>query len=181
MMVLTERFTPEAFLSLPQRGVIIPNSNGTFGLYSVSTHEFGKGTKKEWRVMELDSGNSFQLTDDDKVHDVNWVPGADKAVIWLRSLEAGNTDVTITHLGNGGIDGEPQHVGIIEGPAEGLRLKGLSDHSIAVAVVCLADSEGAIYNPADEKNRQLSTARIFDEIMVREVCSDPIVASCALP
>jgi hypothetical protein len=179
MMVLTERFTPETFLSLPRRGVIDPNANGTLGLYSVSTHESGKGTKKEWRVMELASGKSFQLTDDEKVHDVKWVPGSDKTVIWLRSVEGGITKVIITHLADGGLDGEPEHVGSIEGPVEALKLKTVDDCSIAVAVVGLADSEGGIYNPEDEKNRQLSTARIYDDIIVREVCSDPTAAVCA--
>lgn len=178
MMVLTERLTPEIFLTLPRRGVIVPNSNGTLGLYNVSTHEFGKGTKKEWRVMNLASGSSFQLTADEKVHDANWVPGSNKTVIWLRSAEGGKTTVTVTNLTDEGLDGEAEHIGVIEGPVEALKLKALDDRSIAVAVVSLADSEGGIYNPEDEKNRQLSTARIYDDIIVREVCPDPCSHAC---
>ncbi|OIW32555.1 prolyl oligopeptidase [Coniochaeta ligniaria NRRL 30616] len=167
-MVLTERLTPETFLSLPRRGVIAPNSRGTLGLYSVSTHEFGKGTKKEWRVMELATGNSYQLTDDEKVQDVNWMPDSNDTVIWLRPEEGGHTQMLIAYLANPGRLEEPSSLGVIEGHAQGLRLKVLDDHSIAVSVVCLANSDGSMYREGDDENKPLSSARIYDDINVRE-------------
>jgi hypothetical protein len=170
MMVLTERLTPETFLSSPRRGVIAPNSNGTLGLYSVSTHEFGKGTKKEWRVMDLATGSSFQLTEDEKIHDVKWLPGSHDTLIWLRSAEHGITELSIIHLpGRDGRVAVTAYVGTIEAPVEGLKVKALDQLSFAVAVVGLADNDGRLYNEEDPKNKQLSTARIYDDINVREV------------
>ena len=169
-MVLTELLTPETFLSLPRRGVMAPNTNGTLGLYSVSTHEFGKGTTKEWRVMDLGTGtSSFRLTDDEKVHDVNWLPGYHRTVIWLRSGEKGFTEVVVTEAGDAKSRGQSHRVGDVEAPVQGLKLKALGDGSIALAVVCLAGEQGGMYNEEAEENRQLSTARIYDDINVREV------------
>lgn len=169
-MVLTERLTPETFLASPRRGAIAPNSNGTLGLYSVSTHEFGKGTTKEWRVMNLATGSSVQLTDDDKVHDVVWVPGSTDTVLGLRSAAYGVTEMFIANLpGAGGHVEVTDYFAVIDAPVEGLKVKALDDRSFAVAVVGLADSEGRLYNEVKPENKPLSTGRIYDDIAVREV------------
>lgn len=168
-MVLTECLTPETFLASPRRGAIAPNSNGTLGLYSVSTHEFGEGTTQEWRVMNLTTGRSFRLTDDDKVHDVNWVPGSRDAVMGLRSAAHGFTDMFIAHMPARDGHVEITDFGVIKAPVEGLKVKTLDDRSFAVAVVGLSDSEGRLYNEEDPENRQLYTARIYDDIAIREV------------
>jgi hypothetical protein len=169
-MVLKHALTPETFISLPRRSVIAPNSNGTLGLYSVSTHELGKGTTKEWRLMDLATGNSTQYTDEEKFHDVNWLPGSDNTIIALRSGEKGFTEILISSEVDAQGVGEQHRVAVIEAPLEALKLKALDDGSVALAVVCLADRHGNMYNDEDEKNQKLSSARIYDDINVREVC-----------
>lgn len=178
MMVTKEPLTAETFLSLPRRGVIAPNSNGTIGLYNVSTHEFGKGTTKEWRVMDMATGNSTAISTDEDVHDVQWLPGSNDEVIWLRLGEEGFTDVMISEVISAGVGddecgGRLYRVGIVEAPIEGLKIKALDDGSIALAVVCLSDDKGGMYNEKAVENKQVSTARIYDDIDVREVCLTP--------
>ncbi|KAB5540377.1 prolyl oligopeptidase [Coniochaeta sp. 2T2.1] len=168
MIVPTEHLTAERFLSLPRRGVVAPNKTGTRGLYSVSTHEFGKGTAKEWRMMNLATGSSYQITDDEKLHDVQWIPGSEDTIIGLRSGEGGITTVLLFSLADGGSPESQSHVGTIEAPVQALKLKALDDHSFAVAVIGLTDSEGGLYNEEAEKNTKCSTARIYDDMNVRE-------------
>ncbi len=165
-MVLTQKLTPEVFLSLPRREVSVPNANGKVGLYYVSTHEFGKGTKKEWRVMDLDTGSSRQLTEDEKVHDVNWLPGSIDLVVWLRDAGEGITPLVMADIDNPTIFTSV----IIEfdGGVKHLKLKAFDDGSIAFAVVGLVGDGGNLFN--DEKVKKPSTARIYDDVNVREVC-----------
>ncbi len=77
---------------------MVPNENGTIGLFDVSTHEFGQGTRKEWRLMDLSTGASRQLVEDDKVHDVNWLPGSVDLVVWLRDAEDGTTQLVLVDI-----------------------------------------------------------------------------------
>jgi hypothetical protein len=164
-MVVMRKLTPEVFLSTPRRGEMVPNGNGSLGLYSVSTHEFGQGTKKEWRVMDLATGSSRQLTEDDKVHDANWLPGTADMVVWLRSADQGVTQLVITD-----IDSPSALTSVVaefDGGVQHLKLKLLDDGSIAFAVVGLAGDGGNLHN--EDKVTQLSTARIFDDLRVREV------------
>jgi hypothetical protein len=165
-MVITQKLTPEAFLSLPRRGVLVPNENGTAGLYNVSTHDFGNGTKKEWRVMDLESGTSRQLTEDGKVHDVNWLPGSVDMVVWLKDAGEGVTQLVIADIDSPDVLFEV--VAEFDGAVNSLKVKGFEDGSIAMAVVGLVGEDGNLFN--EKKVKKASTARIFDSAMVREVC-----------
>lgn len=166
-MVLKKELTPETFLSVPRRPVVVPNSDGTLGLYTVSTHEFGKGTRKKWKVMELASGATYQLTDDDKIHDANWLPNSERTVVWLRSGEKGVTSLAVTELTGGQWAGESHVAAKISAPIQALRVKGLDDGSVAFAVVGLSSDDGRIYT---RRVRKIS-ARTYDDVRVREVCT----------
>jgi hypothetical protein len=177
MIISKEPLTPESFLSAPRRGVIAPNRDGSLGLYSVSVHEFGVGTKKEWRVMDLSNGSSIQAIDDQQASDAVWDPLSDDVIIWLRTSEQGITEMHFTYLADRGSRVDHTCRGhTIESPVNGLRVKALDRLSMAVAVIGLTDSKGNLYNPDDPKNRQLSTARIYDDINVREVGNSPETA-----
>ena len=168
-MVLTQKLTPEVFLSLPRRGTIAPNENGTVGLYDVSTHEFGTGTKKEWRVMDLATGVSRQLTDDSKVHDANWLPGSIDHVVWLRDADDGVTQLVLVDTDNPSIFSTV--VAEFDGEVKHLKLKAFDDGTIAFAVVGLVGDGGNLFN--EKKQPKASSARIYDDMNVREVSNTP--------
>ena len=168
MIVLTEHLTAEKFLSLPRRGIITPDKTGTRGLYSVSTHEFGKGTTKEWRVMHLATGDSYQITDNENLHDVQWIPDSEDTIIGLHSEDGGLTSLLLFYLSDGSVESQSQ-LGTVRAPVQALRVKVLDARSFAVAVIGLADVEGELFNEEAEENKQLSTARIYDDINIRGV------------
>jgi hypothetical protein len=181
-MVITQKLTPEAFISFPRRGPIVPNANGCSGLYNVSAHTIGKkDSLKEWKIMDLASGEPYPLTSDDKVHDVNWIPShntsgdAEDLVVWLRSADKGVTQVVITNANGPDKPKSSYVVGEIGAPVRHLKLKELEDGSVALAVVGLASEDGSLYN--EESVQKLSTARIYDNLHVREVSRWPFRAS----
>jgi hypothetical protein len=181
-MVVTQKLTAETFLSLPRRSDLVPNGNGTLGFYRVSTHDFGDGkTKKEWKLMALSTGSSWQLVDHDKVHDVNWLPVEDShdTVIWLKSGDEGVTELIITSVTESEGVSETYVAAKFDAPVDSMKLQPLDDGTIAFAVVGLAAEDGSLYN--EETHKPRSTARIYDNITIREVClliCHVVCASC---
>jgi hypothetical protein len=162
-MVVTQRLTPETFLSAPRRGPAVPNHDGSLALHTVSTHTFGKGTLKEVRVMDLRDGVTWQLSQDDKVHDANWIPGDEtNVVLWLKDCDEGRTQLVVT----GGTDisqAEPEQyvAGEIEAPLKLMKLARLDDGSIALAVVGQEGKDGKLFNEQTAE-KSASTARVYD-------------------
>jgi len=172
-MVIVPKFTPEILISAPRRAPAVPNRDGTLALFSQSTHTIGEEkTLKEVRVMKVESGESQQLTADEKVHDFVWLPADGGAstptsVVWLKK---GDEGVTLIEMADAANPSKPAvKLDDIAAPVDNLKLKALKDGSIAFVVVGLADDEGELYNP--EKHKKLSSIRIHDEYDVRLVSS----------
>ncbi|KAK3378704.1 prolyl oligopeptidase [Lasiosphaeria ovina] len=171
-MVVRRSLTPETFLTLPRRGDLVPNENGTLGLFSVSTPGLGGETKEEWRVIRLSSGESWTLikNDNTKTHDVSWLPGTDgKKIACLRRHDGGATELVIADAVPPTIDPKPsiQSVDLFDGVVQHLKLHLLADGSVAFAVVGLAGEDGNLYNE-EKAPKSLSSARIYDTARVRE-------------
>ncbi|KAK8118541.1 uncharacterized protein PG998_003167 [Apiospora kogelbergensis] len=168
-MVIVPKFTPEILISAPRRGPAVPNHDGTLALFAQSTHTIGEEkTLKEVRVMKVESGESQQLTADEKVHDFVWLPtdagsATSTSVIWLKR---GDDGVTLIEMADAANPSKPAvKLDDIAAPVDNLKLRTLKDGSIAFVVVGLAGDDGELYNP--EKHKTLSSIRIHDEYDVR--------------
>lgn len=163
--MLVEKFTPEVLISAPRRGPAIPNHDGTLALYTVSTHTIGGDTLKEIRVMNIATGESSQLFDDEKAQDATWLGDGTNTVIllkkggegftWLLTIDADKTPSS------------PLIVGHIQAPVRNLKVKALKDGTVAFAVVGLANADGELFN--GEVKKPAHTGRVYDVYRAREV------------
>jgi hypothetical protein len=163
-MLVSEKFTAEVMLSAPRRSVGIPNCDGTLALHTVSHHVFGDTTVKELKVMDLGSGRSRVIVEDEKIGEALWMPGETSEVLYLKKGEKGVTLVMLADVANP--SAEPYQVAELHAPVRGMRLKGV-DARVVFAVVGLVGDKGELYN--DEAVEKKSTARIYDSPRVRIV------------
>lgn len=178
-MVQFQKLTPETLLSSPRRGAAVPNRNGSLALYTVKTHTFGDKMSNELSVMNIATGESVQLSGEEKVHDANWLPGTDSEVIYLKSGEKGKTTVLVAD----GSDGAKEHYVVAEfdAPIANLKLKALDDGSVVFVVTGLASNEdGSLFNEEADANKPKSTGRVFDNVNVRVVSLPESVARMSL-
>lgn len=164
-------FTPKILLSAPRRSAGIPNPSGTWVLYTVSTYSFDTHSKtQELRVLEVRTGESYELAKDDDISDLNWLD--DDCFCCLQAEKDGRTKLYVASVKSVIRDsnlGTSHYVaGTIDGPAGNLRVKRLDDDNYAVVFSAQANNggSGTIYNPETEQKPQ-STARIYNSLFVR--------------
>lgn len=163
-MVLVPKFTPELLVSAPRRGPAIPNHDGTLALFTQSTHTIGEEkTLKEIRVLNIQTGQSDQLVEDEKAFDAHWLGDGTNSVVYLKSGGEGVTWVMIADAGNPSRDAYVADD--IQAPVKCLKIKALKDGSIAFVVAGLADENGDVYN--EESHKKLHTARVYDQYFLR--------------
>ncbi|KJZ70380.1 hypothetical protein HIM_10224 [Hirsutella minnesotensis 3608] len=163
-MAPSRQLTAEALIAAPRRSAAIPNRDGTLALYTVSTHCFEEHkTRKELRVMNLVSGQSEQLSDDQDVYDGVWIPGTDADVLYLKSTSEGLTEVYVAS----GADTAIEHylAATISAPVEKLKLRRLRGGSVAFVVAGLASEDGSLYN--EKKDVKWSSGQVFDTVHVQ--------------
>ncbi|ORY65158.1 prolyl oligopeptidase [Pseudomassariella vexata] len=163
-MVLVPKFTPELLTSAPRRGPAVPNHNGTLALFTQTTHTIGEEKAlKEIRVMNIQTGESTRLVEDEKAHDALWLGDGTNTVIYLKSGGVGITWIMMADADNPSLD--PYIVDDIQAPVNNLKVRPLKDGSIAFVVVGFADKDGQLYN--EESNKKPHTARVCDSYDVR--------------
>ena len=168
-MVQVQKLTAEALLEAPRRGAAIPNHDGSLVLYTVSTHNFGdKKTKNEIRTMNLDTQQSFLISDENGSHDATWIPGTSE-VLFLKSLDKGRTQAIVAS--GFGLLEQRYTIAEFDSPIQHLKLKRLNDGSIVFVVTGLVDQDGHLYN--EEAQEKRSTGRIFDSCRIRTVKFNP--------
>lgn len=182
MIPSAPKVTAEAFLSAPRSTPPVPNGDGSLGLYTVSTHTFGcdgaegaDETVKEWRLMNLTTGDSQQLWVDDKVHNVSWIPGGEKEglldekddeILYLRSEEGGRTKVLVGSVRD--VAGLHYEVAEFRAPIGNVKLRRLSDGLVAFVFTGLVGEDGHLFNE-EGMDRKQSTGRVFDTYNIRVV------------
>ncbi|PQK15492.1 hypothetical protein BB8028_0005g10050 [Beauveria bassiana] len=159
-MVVNRRLTAESLSECPKRSPVVPNYNGEYGLYTVSTHKIGSGTTKKVCVMQFADNQSVQLTDDANVHDACWIPLTND-VLYLRSTEHGSTEVCYTRSFG------KSHFKIAEFYAAltSLKLKALGNGTVVFMVAGLSDGDGMLYNETTDKKPD--SGRLFKTWHVR--------------
>ncbi|KAL7947812.1 Alpha/Beta hydrolase protein [Trichoderma barbatum] len=156
-MVRVQKLTADVLLSDPRRGPAVPNRDGTHALYTVSAHILGDKTTHEFRVLDIKTGNSTQLSNDSRVHDAVWIPTTQLDVLYLRSADKGRTQVMVVSAGD--VAGEHYLAAEIDAPVSNLKLKALDNGSVAFVVTGLVGDSG-LYN--QEAAQRGSTARVYD-------------------
>lgn len=175
-MVQVQKLTAEALLGAPRRSAAIPSHDGKLALYTVSTHKFGDKTVKEVRVMNLETRQSVQISDDEKAHDAVWIPGTSD-ILFLNSEDKGRTHVVVAS----GEDPSREHNTIAEfnAPIQNLKLKRLDDGSVVFMVSGLVGDDGLLYN--EEAHDKPSTGRIIDGARIRTVSPNSEVGYTRCP
>lgn len=165
MVIKAKSFTPEVLLSAPRRGPAIPNHDGTLALYSVSTYSFDdhEETKEIW-ILDIKTGSSTLFTNDSEAHDAQWLGDGTNAIIWLQS---GPKGITSLMIGDGDEPSKASYTAdVILAPFSNLKLKPLTDGTIACVMTGLATPEGSLYNE-ETAEKPKSSARIYDHLLVR--------------
>lgn len=164
-MVVVPKFTPELLISAPRRGAAVPNHDGTLALFSQSTHTIGGKTLKEFRVLNIESGQTERLIEDEKARDVHWLGDDSNMVIYLSAGEGGCTWIKMADASNPSAGATI--VDFIEAPVSSLKVKALTDGSIAFIVVGLAGDDGNLFN--EESDKKAHTARVYESYQPRIV------------
>ncbi len=169
-MAIRLKLTPEAFVSAPRRSAAVPSPSGRIAFLTRSTHTIGEGTKKEVLLVDLGSGAQWSISEDDKVHDVKWIPDeSSETLAWLRDAGEGETQLSILpSLEKDDQSPDAYVAGTIPGLVKAIKFKDLDDGSIACAVVGLVGPDGSLFNP-ETAEKPASSARIYDSLLVREV------------
>ena len=156
-----EKFDPETLLSAPRRNAAVPSPNGDLAVYTVSTYSFASHVKTaEIRVVDLASGQSRLITNDEEAGSPNWLAG--RELIWLKT-GANSTKLIVGHADEAG----QTHVAAsISAPISDFKVKQLSDGKFAIVLVAKALPNGNLYSPGQE-NHPRSSALLFDNLFVR--------------
>jgi hypothetical protein len=158
-------FTPELLISTPRRGAAVPNPDGTLAIFSQSEHVIGGKTSKEYRVLNVKTGEIGQLIVDEKASNVVWLGHDNNIVLFFSKGDEGYTWIKTVDAGKP--DAGPTTIGFIETPVSDLKVKALEDGSVAFVVTGLVDTDGILYN--ERNDGKLHSARIFDNMNPRVV------------
>ncbi|KAL9604836.1 MAG: hypothetical protein Q9219_000284 [cf. Caloplaca sp. 3 TL-2023] len=158
-----DKFTPETLLSAPRRGSAIPDPNGKFAVYTVSSYSFESHEKTlEIKVIDITTGQSKLITNDKKTSEPNWLAdGSD--LLWLKGGDKGATELVV-----GSVDkvGDTYVAGLALGEISNVKLVSLGPERVAIALTGKSWPNGTLYNKEQEPKRY-TTARLYDQTMVR--------------
>jgi len=132
-------------------------------VYTVSTYSFESHLKKsEIRVLQISTGNSAVLSDDEKASEPNWL-GEGNELIWLQESEKGITRLIVADADE---VGKTYTAGSAPGPISNLKLKVLDKGKVAIAVTGQAKPDGSLFNPEDVAKSHTS-GKVYNSLMVR--------------
>ena len=141
----------------------MPNAQGTLALYTVSTYSFESHKRtSEIRVLDIDSDQSFLITNEKKTSEPRWL-GDGNEIVWLKEQDKGITQ--IVH-GDANEVGKSYVIDEIPAPISDIKLKPIRDGKIAIAVVGKTRPDGSLFNPEGEP-KKLSSGLVYDNLMVR--------------
>lgn len=163
-MVRIHQLTPEALATLPERSAMIPNHDGTLGLYTISIYNLEGTTISQVRVMNLATGGSSCIADGDVAKEPSWIPNTNE-ILYLQLEETGETSLMVTPGDN--VNHSSVKLGEYDAPLSDLQLHQLPDGTVAIAVSGLTDAHDNLFNP--KKEATTTSGRVFDYISFREV------------
>lgn len=69
------------------RVAVQPNADGRLTLFIVSAHEIGVRVTTELRMLTIQSNTCIGITDEDGIHDANWIPGTRGELTYLTESQ----------------------------------------------------------------------------------------------
>lgn len=94
MTVRATKFDPKVLLGAPRREPGVPNKDGSYVLYSVSTYSFEEHkSTSELRLLDTKSKESYLVDDSGKCSDPVWLEG--KTIAVLCSKDDGSTEFVV--------------------------------------------------------------------------------------
>lgn len=88
---------PRLLITAPRPSPAIPNDDGTFGLYTVSTYDLETHKEfKEVKILDIKSGKASLFTDDTKNTAFQWLTAS--LLLWQRKGDGGKTELWIGHV-----------------------------------------------------------------------------------
>ena len=85
-------------ITAPRRSAAVPSPNGSYALYTISTYSLDSHLEtKEIRAVELKTGVTSLITDDENNEDPIWFSSTE--ILWLRQANGSITQVWIGTIG----------------------------------------------------------------------------------
>lgn len=141
-MIVQTLFTTQAMLSAPRRSPAVPNHDGSRALFTQWTYTEGEPELKELVVMEIPSGSAFQIYRNNRIHDASWLGDGTNTVVYLEDEEDNGTRLMALDADHP-FD-EPKHISDIPASVDGLKVAGLGDGTIALAVLGPVSNDGKL-------------------------------------
>ncbi|KAF7519151.1 hypothetical protein G7054_g13179 [Neopestalotiopsis clavispora] len=157
-------FTPELLISTPRRGPAVPNSDGSLALFSQSAHAIGGKTTKGYFLLNIESGSTDQLITDESATNAVWLGHDNHTVLFLSREENGITLIMTVDASDR--SAAATKIGQIDAPVSDLKVKALKDGSVALIVVGLVGTDGALYNK-EQQEPPVHSGRVFDSMFPR--------------
>jgi len=161
----TSRFSAETLITLPRRGAVVPNSDGTLAYFTESQHVLGGKTVEGYGLLDVASGELSQLALEDSASEVLWLGIDTGTLLYLSRGENGQTFIKTVDARKS--SAKRTVIGSINAPVSGLKLKLLENGAIALLAVGLRDGTGALYN--NELYKPSHTGKVTDSINPRIV------------
>jgi len=99
MTIRARKFDAKILISAPRRDAGVPNKDGSQVLYSIFQYSFEQhDTKREIRLMDVKSNESYVVDDSGKCSEPVWLDG--DTIAMLRSKDDGTTELIIGKTAN---------------------------------------------------------------------------------
>ncbi|PSR77548.1 Alpha/Beta hydrolase protein [Coniella lustricola] len=163
MTICATKFTPEVLLAAPRRSAGTPNSTGKLVLYTTSTYSFSDHKKTaQIHVLDVDSGRSTSLYRDSSYSEPTWV--SETEFVLVKNGDKGTSSLLLADATKPGA--APHEISKFPGSIANVKVKPLSNGSIALACSAVVTPRGDMYNPEAEK-KPVTTAKIYTSLFAR--------------
>ncbi|RAH77838.1 alpha/beta-hydrolase [Aspergillus japonicus CBS 114.51] len=144
-MPALKKFTPELLVTAPRTSEAVPNDDGEFALYTVSTYDLATHTSyTDVNILDLGTGKSTRYSNNPKESSFRWLRGS--SLLWEREGEK-NKDTELW-IGDADSTIRPYLAGSIDAKLKDVRTKVLDNGDIAFVFTAPADADQNLYNTA---------------------------------
>ena len=132
-------------------------------MYTQTSYSFDSHSKtNEIRVLEIATGHSTLITNDQGASNPQWLDTSDQ-LVWLKTKANSNTSFVIADARQ---PDKSYTAGTVPGPVSDLKVTTVESGKIGFAVSGKANPDGSLFNPHDAK-KPLSSARLYTKLFVR--------------
>ncbi|KAI1813268.1 prolyl oligopeptidase [Poronia punctata] len=170
MTIQATKFTPEVLLSAPRRSAAVPNSTGTYALYTVSQYSFESHSKTSAiKLLDISSGNSRELFSNLAYSEPTWVSDHEFVFFKGASDDDDKDAAAVSYLMAADIKDPAESLHVVQSfkcAVANLKTKDIGNGTIAVALTAPTSSSGDMLDELNKKE-PLSSAKIYSGLFVR--------------